>query len=412
LLGAFAAMLVMTMLGPLMTVSDLPGLGQNSSTRQVLYVAIFAATLFAVRPLADIKRVLTIPLPLLIALGWCWLSLAWSLSIPISFGHIMLTSMVMWITCTSVRYLGFDDSVLVLRMILIVFVVVNFASVLLSPEFGIHQVNEPDDKSLIGDWRGIMMHKNFLGAFASVTILSMAFDCNRFPMIVRVGVASAAAILLMNSGSKTSFGMGVGALAMGFIFNSYAARYRPLAVTSVGLISIGAVVSAYLYRNPLADTLTNPTSFTGRPLIWKAVVDFWLDHPFTGSGYGAFWGIGPDAPIFHYGTGWVTEVFSSHNGFLQILAEVGVPGLLLILFAVVVWPLSRLLGEKAIEGPRSALLISLLFFCIGHNSTESSIFDRDVLVNVVLFIVIALIAWGKFTRSNQSFSFDTAEKLL
>ena len=412
LLSAFTILLVAAMLGPLMTMSDLPGLGSESPIRQVIYILVLLMTLVALRPTEDIRRLMPLPIPLLLALGWCWLSLSWAISKPVSFSHLVLSTIVIWSIYSCIRYLGYQKAMLLLRTVMAIFVVVNFAAIFATPDFAIHQWNDPDDKTLTGDWRGIMMHKNVLGAFAATTILAFAFDCARFPNIVRLLIAALAGLLLVNSGSKTSFGMLIGALAIGYIFLQYNVRYRPLALALIGLITVGVVLVAYIYSDPLTMSFTDPTAFTGRPVIWKAVTDYWLDHPFTGSGFGSFWGIGAESPIYHYGTGWVTTVFTSHNGFLQLLAEVGLPGLLLILFATAIWPVGQLLGAKAIEGPRSAVLISFLFFAIGHNATESSLFDRDQLVNVIILIAGALISWGRFNRASDSFSFDISRKML
>lgn len=410
LIGAYAAMLIATMLGPLVTMSDLPGMGEQSYIRQIAYVLILGTALFSLRLTKDVTRLLSLPWPLLLVLGWCWLSLGWAISFPTALSRLILTCIVLWTIFTSVRFIGYERALLILRMILAVFVVVNFAAVLLAPDFAIHHLNEPDDKTLVGDWRGIMMHKNMLGAFAAITIIAFAFDCEKFPVIVRIAIAAAAAVLLGQSGSKTSFGMVVGALAIGFIFMNYDARYRPAAVAGVFLVTLAAVLATYVYADPLKANFTDPKAFTGRPLIWKAVSDYWLDNPMTGAGFGSFWGIGTDSPIYHYGTGWVTTVFTAHNGYLELLAQIGLPGLLLTLFAVLVWPLAKLLGANDISGPRASLLIALFLFCIGHNATESSLLDRDVLVNVVLMIVIAAIAWAEPSREARSFSFDVSRR--
>jgi len=50
------------------------------------------------------------------------------------------------------------------------------------------------------------------------------------------------------------------------------------------------------------------------------------------------------------------------------------------------------------------LLVGMFVFCMGHNMTESGLFDRDVIVWVFLLITLALteVATGKRLPSSSS----------
>jgi len=392
LLAAFTLLLFMCLAGPVMAYSDLPATGEGSPARQAGYLLAFLLTLYGINPLANPSRLLVVPAAIVVALAWCWLSTVWSLSPGSTLRRIVLTSMVIWSIFAIVRHLGYEQPVAIIRVMLAVLLLTNVVVSLALPDIGVHQFNEPGDKGLIGDWRGVMVHKNFAAPTAVLAVLFFLFDARRIPMALRVAVIALGVWFLANSGSKTSVGIGLFAILLGLVMQFYTGKGRALVMLMLALGGIAAVIVAYIYIDPLKMNFTDERSFTGRPLIWKALIDFWQDHPWTGAGYGAFWNIGGGKdPIFHYARGWVTQVTVGHNGYLDLLAQIGIPGLVLVLVAVIVVPTGRLFMLRHVPASRLALIVAILYFCIGHNSTESSLFERDAIPQVFLMLAIAFI---------------------
>lgn len=110
-----------------------------------------------------------------------------------------------------------------------------------------------------------------------------------------------------------------------------------------------------------------------------------MDHPWTGAGFGSFWNVGQSSPVFSYATGWVTQITVGHSGYFDQLAAVGFPGLILMVYALIVWPLIRLLASSSISPQQGALISTMIIFSMGHNITESGLFERDVIVSVFLY---------------------------
>ena len=389
LLIATVVLMLLCLMGPFMSFGGFPGTGEGSPARQAGYLLLFGLALYGVNPLANPDRVLVVPLAILLALAWCWLSMSWSLAPGITGRRIFLTTIVIWSIFAIVRHAGYDQPVAIIRVMLAGLLVINIAVSALYPELGVHHVNEPGDKGLIGDWRGVMVHKNFAGPTAAMAVLFFLFDAKRIPMVLRVLVIAAGCYFLYRSGSKTSVGIGIFAIMLGAVMQFYTGKYRIFVILLLGLAGIAAVIAAYIYKDPLAGNFTDERAFTGRPLIWKALIDFWKVHPWTGSGYGAFWNIGGKDPIYHYATGWVTEITIGHNGYIDMLAQVGIPGLILMLIAVVIMPTYRILTATGAPPARLALTLAVLYFCIGHNSTESSLFERDAIPQVFMMLAIA-----------------------
>jgi O-antigen ligase len=96
---------------------------------------------------------------------------------------------------------------------------------------------------------------------------------------------------------------------------------------------------------------------------------------------------------------WVASVAAhGHNGYLDLLVTIGLPGLVLAIAVLFVWPALRLLYSTNISRARRALLTSLMVFAAGHNLTESTLLAGVSPSYVFLMIAIILI----HRLSNQS----------
>jgi O-antigen ligase len=360
--------------------------------REAGYVFVLAIALFAVRPWRHPERLLVVPWPLFLALGWCALSLSWAVEPGVGARRLALTAIVLWSVFALVREVQLDRAVTILRVILALLLIANFVVVLWYPSFGVHSANEAD---LAGDWRGVLGQKNFAGLTCAVTVLLFAFDADRVPVWVRLGFCTAATIFLFMSDSATSIGVGVASLLFGGFFAWRAQRdaEHPLAAPSWAWLPVGLAGAVFfsMALNPALylQMVSDPAGFTGRNQIWSALIRTYAGAPMLGVGYGSLWDLGPEGPISRYVSGWVAAVSQGHNGYLDLLAQIGAPGTLLVLAATMAWPAQRLL--RGGDHPARVLGAAMLLFCLGHNFTESTLFDRDALGQVFLMFAIALL---------------------
>lgn len=405
--AAFAALICLSLLGPLMTMWNEAG-DTNVLLRQAGYCVIFLAALAAIRPLAHPERLAAIPLPVVALLVWSWVSLTWAIDPGIALRRIALTTIVAWTLFALVRRIGHERCLMIVRVALVGALVASYAMVLLDPATGIHQAADMDDAALTGYWRGAMGHKNTAGLTCALIIALFLFDAARIPIVVRIAIVLAAAGFLVMSASKTSLALLLPSLAIGYGLAWLAVRagrrgiiapdamagsgWRMAIVSAaIGLVLAVAVLLA-LRGQAVGGFLADRGALSGRAMIWDALIRYCLDHPWLGSGYGSFWGIGAASPIHRYASGWVTEIAQGHNGFLDILAQLGLAGLGLALGAVLVWPLIRLFRAPDAPLDRLALPMAILVFGIGNNMSETSLFDRDTIGNVFILLAIALLA--------------------
>ncbi|SDA36967.1 O-antigen ligase [Sphingomonas sp. NFR15] len=407
-MAAMALLLTLTLLGPAMTTLGDAESGAGNVVRQLGYAVVFGLALIAMRPLKHPERLAVVPWFFWVALAWCWLSLAWALDPSVAIRRLVLTTIVIWSVFAAVKQLGIERTLLFVRIALVAILVVNYSVVLALPKFGLHNLDS-EDPLLVGKWRGLMGDKNQAGLICAITIIFFSFDRRGLPYALLAGIILFSVIFLWFSASKTSLGLVFVAIAVsvGYI------RLRPLmkvhrqmspvrrnmilagvAVAFVPLIHFG--VQSDLFLNYIADS----SGLTGRTEIWRAMMRYYLENPVFSAGYGSFWNIGNASPIFRYGEGWVQTVSEGHNGYLDLLITIGLPGLVLVIVATLIIPAYRLITTSHLSNATCALVVSLLFFCFSHNFTESSLFDRDTIGEVFLLLALAMLWTGEAKRRN------------
>ncbi|HEX7820747.1 MAG TPA: O-antigen ligase [Sphingobium sp.] len=389
---AFIALVLLT---PLLSLGFSPDTamlttGEGSVVRQLCYVLVAALLLFALKPIENYRRLMAIPLSLLIGILYCWISLSWAIEPAVSLRRIALTTLIIWMVFAMMRQLKFEEVLFIMRWALVLVLIANYAAVFVAPDFGMHTGNKMDNLSLAGDWRGILEQKNLAGAACAVTVIFFAFERGKMPRWIQIPVLLAGLYFLYRSNSKTSFALCLSGIAAGAIFLRYKLKYKGAVIAVMSLVAVIVTILNTMFQNPLVAKLDDPTAFTGRTKIWRMLLQYITDHPLLGSGYGSFWNIGPNSPVFDYASDEVTKMPYGHNGFLDIAAQLGIPGLILIVFVAIVLPFRKLIESPLLIGQKGALLVALFLFCVGYNFTETALFYPDALVWVVMLIAIGL----------------------
>ncbi|PSJ38282.1 hypothetical protein C7I55_17640 [Sphingomonas deserti] len=372
-------------------VKTIPATGDGDFARQLCYSLIFIVAFIASRPLTQPRNLFALPLGITIALGWCWLSLSWSDVPGVGMRRLILTSIIMFSIFRSVQEIGHERSIAMIRLLLLITLVLNYVAIVVTPA-AIHQIAEIGDPNLIGNWRGVLPQKNFAGAICAFTIILFSFDAQKLKPWLRVAVIVASLFFLYKTKSKTSEGILVLAMIAGWIYTRYNPSYRALIIPLLSVAGCAAVLYVETNWDALVEPLRRPDAFTGRTQIWPPLVNYANDHLLTGTGFGSFWNVGPTSPIYQYAEGWVTGIAAGHNGYLDMLVQIGLPGLILTVVAMIIWPMIRLLSSRTAPRQTGALLLAVIVFCMGHNLTESSLFDRDMVVQQFLSFAVAMIS--------------------
>ncbi len=219
------------------------------------------------------------------------------------------------------------------------------------PAIGMHQ---QDNAPL---WRGLWYEKNQMGivmvAAATTAAACLAADGRRWLLPALTLVLSAG--LALATQSKTSLLCLI--VGIGLVFSLWAMRRGGPAFTVVG-IWVAVIVMAGVGYVAITDpamvltALGKDPSLTGRTDIWSALMSRVAEHPWTGYGYSAFWGKDSvPAAFIRQETQW--PVPSAHNGWIDLLIQLGWPGAILtgavVAFAAVA-TLIRIGGAGMREG--------------------------------------------------------------
>ncbi|WP_068092245.1 O-antigen ligase family protein [Novosphingobium rosa] len=400
--GLCVLLVLLSTLGPFIAGATSEGASEGSLVRQISYLVVLGGVLVWARPWARGWSLLMVPLPVLAALAWCWISLSWAIAPDIAMRRLLLTTMMVWTTFIIVHTGGYRRASDGLRIALVITLVANYLTVLIEPNVGMHLGSEWEGSALAGNWRGLMTHKNFAGASCAFCMLLFLFDARHVNLRIRAVVLLLAAFFLYRTVSKTSMGMGLLAAMVGFAFSKLNREYRLFIIPVAMLVICAGATYVNGHLDKISTTLA-PTAFTGRGQIWEALMLYAKDHVWTGAGFGSFWNVGPTSPIFTYGRGFVTTITVGHNGYLDLLVTVGLPGVLLIVCGVLLWPLAQILSSRRISIEKGSLLCAMVLFCLGHNVTESSLFERDALTGVMAVFVAAFAAYSlPKSRSGRS----------
>jgi O-antigen ligase len=229
-----------------------------------------------------------------------------------------------------------------------------------------------------GRWKGIHIHKNVAGGI--MAIMAIYFAWMGFLGQRRFWIASViAAIFLLMTASKTSFALFFGSLGLMAVVVVVRSLRAMGGLRAAMLVSFIAVMLTVILDIPstinyLLAQFYGDITLTGRVFIWDYVLSKHALHPWLGYGYGSFWGMGPETLSISEDIPQVREFGQAHNGYLDILIQLGWVGSALfsmLLIGILVMGLKRAVYVRE-DWHRAALYLNLVFFLMLHNLLEST----------------------------------------
>jgi O-antigen ligase len=268
----------------------------------------------------------------------------------------------------------------VLRPILTLLLVASLIFGLLAPDLA----TEHGEGTLKNAWHGVMGQKNQLGALAGFgAILWLhALVSNQARKLVAIGGVVMSATLLVLSRSSTSLLATVLACMLLLMMLELPAgmrRYVPyLVAVFAGVVIVYAVAmlklipGLELVLTPITSITGKDLTFSNRSVIWEIIQEHIKYAPYLGSGYGAYWtGPVPSSASYVFLSRMYFYPTESHNGYLEIMNDLGFVGLFCLLAYLAVY-LRQCLRLMRIDRMQAALLLSLFFHQLINNLTETS----------------------------------------
>ncbi|RFB85158.1 exopolysaccharide biosynthesis protein [Rhizobium leguminosarum bv. trifolii] len=216
------------------------------------------------------------------------------------------------------------------QLLLLAFATVGTCIVLSLGIFAVspHLARMPSDDQM----RGIFIHKNSLGWYASLMVLlatAVLFDSTLGLRRTAFALLSAGVVCLVASGSMTAIIATISAYCLiGFysILQRTPGMSRIVIVLLFVQMSVGLLILLHEFLVPFLEALGKDATLTGRVPLWELVDRQIADHLVLGFGYQAFWTeANPEAWVIWSKIQWMAP--HAHNGFRDTMLSFGIIGM-------------------------------------------------------------------------------------
>jgi exopolysaccharide production protein ExoQ len=242
-------------------------------------------------------------------------------------------------------------------------------------------------------WHGPFSHKNGLGAFLVLALLCFWFD-SEAKRSHRIAWLALGVVLLLGSQSSTALVLvliSAGALLWDNQTGPESGLWKRIGWLGALLAVLGSLALLLITKFSVVTGLFGRgTSLSGRTNIWAVVVERIQDKPFTGWGFGGMWRPA-SLPSQEMWREMRFHAYHAHSGYLDLLLQVGVVGLVLYL-AFVLGGIVRHWRQRAKPMHLWAALV-MLSFCL-NAVTESAPFFTDG----ILFLVGLAVARNRLPQ--------------
>ena len=276
-----------------------------------------------------------------------------------------------------------------LKRLMFVFLLGGIASIFYSifvPQYGLHF-----DQGNVGSWRGVYGHKNDLGRVSAIALTVSYFvrPSNEIERLYRYVTIAVFMVLLVMSQSRTNWLIMVGMVGFLPLLSLFRSRrmtlpLRFLVVAAIGLAFIALVVGDL---DDLLAAVGRDESFSGRESLWSGVISVVsAQYPILGAGYGAFFSDLGGVRELTYLVAWGSIPDHAHNGYLNVWADLGAVGLVILLLFLFT-TFAHLLRRSVVEPDRAAwgaLCALMFFFFLNNVSSSVSLKHSDIAWSVVL----------------------------
>lgn len=281
--------------------------------------------------------------------------------------------------------LSLEDQLRLMSWLFRIIAVLSLSCILLLPSYGISDSAESG-----GGCRGIFGYKNNLGAIMALSVLvewqlpvrtRFSKRLNRFALLLSV-------LLLIVSGSITPMVALVAAMLFVQIYK-FAMRLRiPLYAIVLGALLVVAtgVTMLSVDSERVTGVLGRSADLTGRTQIWALVSSYIPERPVLGYGYWGFWdGASPESLTIEHAMG--GKIMYSHNGYLEILLDLGIVGFLLMLAFLGTGVKRAYYWSEQGQSRARVWPLAFLFFFMLYNLGECSIFIQGLEWSICVAVI-------------------------
>ena len=332
-------------------------------------------------------------LPLLVLLALCFFSVLWSSYPDITMRRSVTLTICIFFGVYCYFQFGFSRTVELLATTTAVLAVLSLLVYFLLPEVG-----RLTAETYHNAMRGVYGQKNALGLAMLMAMnywLSAIFGGRRLGLLSIIGVVATLACLVM-SWAATSLAIFLCVIFLhlqNYSRRSWRLRIVVLYVAAIILfvIAVGFIAAPVEFLGLFNRDL----SFTGRVPLWIECIKAWLAKPILGYGYAAFWNK-DSVLVQRIWKDIVWEAPGAHNGYLDVLLQLGVVG-----FAVCLWAWLRVIFGALRAGkkggfPNICWLVGFIFISVMINLDEG---DQPSADEYALLLPVILLTLANVPRT-------------
>jgi exopolysaccharide production protein ExoQ len=260
---------------------------------------------------------------------------------------------------------------------------------------GIYKPNWIIEGGLLGQaWHGLLEQKNGFGQVAGLALILwlhgvLTREVKMWQAVIGFG-ASGGCLYLSRSSTSLLAAVFVICLMLMLLKSPNTLRRSMKYFISLFASVVILYAMAVLKIIPALDILLKPvtmitgkdTTFSNRSMIWEIIKEHMARWPNLGAGYGAYW-IGPDpsSPSYEFIGRMYFYPFQSHNGYLEMVNDLGYIGLVILLGYLIVF-VKQGIRLLALDRSMGSLCLCLFFHQCVINLSESTWLRVDVPVGM------------------------------
>lgn len=232
--------------------------------------------------------------------------------------------------------------------------------------------------------QGVFGHKNGLGRVMLIGFIIMKYYSEKYEVKIYKYIKFICIPFILFSKSTTILIL----MLIYFIYKVYAKRNKYRIVKISNFVFISGFIVLVIFNDQLSNSIIGEVFYnvtgksiqlTGRIPIWEFMLKCFEQSPFIGYGYAAFWENNDFIYSMLHSTQSSIPVLGSHNGYLDILLNLGLIG-----FAILIGLLIQAYKMNKYKNDYSIHVLSIILI--------SNLFENALLSNSIFWILIVCFA--------------------
>lgn len=367
----------------------------------LLFMGIYAVTILLIaRQWSEFVRVATKDLWIWLLVGIAVASMFWTVAPDITPRRgILLLGTSLFGAYIAMRF-SLREQLQMLAWAMGMVVILSFVFAIALPFYGVMSVQEGGIHT--GAWRGILTHKNLLGRLMVLSCMVFMFISlsNRTPnrWIMWTGYGLSIALIILSTSKTAIIALIVLTITLQ-LYRSWRLNYSQLIPLSIAIVLVvgGSAILAFDNIDVIAAAVGRDLTLTGRTEIWQVMLDKIAERPLFGYGFNAFWRDWDNPVTAEVWRLLAWECPYGHNGFMDLLAELGISGLVAFLCSYVITFVKGVNCLRTTRNIESIWHLVYVTFLLIYNISESTL----VATNSIFWILYISTVFSLCTQSEE-----------